>query len=410
MRILYISQYFPPEMGAPAARVLELSRAWARRGHEVTVLTAFPHHPTGVIPPGYRRKVLMREKIEGIEVIRTWVYATANRGFLKRTLSYLSFMVSSVLLGLPLLRRRYDVVIATSPQFFVAVAGCVISTLLRRPFIFELRDLWPESIVAVGALRNRGVIRVLEGIEMMLYRRARAVCAVADSYVDVLARRGVRREKVFVVKNGADLERFRPRPKSAAAGVIEEFDLEGKFVCCYIGTIGMAHGLDIVLDAAARTTGDAGLVYLLVGEGARRGELESKAKERGLSNVIFTGQQPRERVVEFLAASDAVLVHLRKTELFEKVIPSKIFEIMGCGRPIILGVAGEAAGIIREAGSGVAIEPENVEEFLAAVESLRADTGKGTSMGRSGRAFVEANFDRERLAEDYLVRLGDLGT
>jgi len=408
MRILYISQYFPPEMGAPAARVHELSRAWARAGHDVTVLTAFPHHPTGVVPPGYRGRVLMRERIDSIDVLRTWVYATPNRGLLKRTLSYVSFMLSAIFLGMPSLGRRYDVVIATSPQFFVAVAGWIVSTLLRKPFVFELRDLWPESIMAVGALTNRRVIRMLESIEMMLYRRARAICAVADSYVDILEKRGIDTAKMFVIKNGVDLERFRARPKSAGAEVAGEFGLSRKFVCTYIGTIGMAHGLDIVLDAAERTKDDARLVYLLVGEGARRAELEAKAGARALSNVVFAGQQPRGRVAEFLAASDAVLVHLRKAELFRNVIPSKIFEIMACARPIIMGVAGEAAAIVEQAGAGIIIEPENVDEFLDALRTLRADRNHRRRMGRAGRRHVEANFDRETLAADYLRHLQEV--
>jgi len=406
MRILYISQYFPPEMGAPAARVHELARAWVARGHKVTVLTAFPHHPTGVIPQNYRGYRLLREKVDGIDVLRTWVYATRNKGFLKRTLSYISFMFSAMLLGLPNLRYRYDVVIATSPQFFVAVAGLKIASILRRPFVFEVRDLWPASIEAVGAIRSEAVLRFLEKIEMTLYRRARLIVAVADSTVDILSRRGIPRRKIAVVKNGVDLAKFRPSRRDNT--VRDEYKLAGTFVCTYVGTMGMAHGLDIVLDAAEKTRGDNALVYLMVGEGARREELEAEAKRRSLSNIIFTGEVPRARVVDFLAASDAVLVHLRKAELFEHVIPSKIFEIMGCARPIIMGVGGEAGGLVRTAGAGLAIEPENVAEFLSALRKLRGDRCLAERLGRAGRAYVEANFDRERLADDYLALLSKL--
>lgn len=371
-------------------------------------MTAFPHHPTGVIPPEYRGRKLMRERIDGIDVLRTWVYATANKGFLKRTLSYISFMLSAIFLGTPSLGGRYDVVIATSPQFFVAVAGFVISTLLAKPFVFELRDIWPESIVAVGALTDRRIIQVLEAVEMMLYRRARAICAVADSYVDVLADRGIDRRKVFVIKNGVDLKRFRPPGRSEGESVAREFGLGDRFVCTYIGTVGMAHGLDIILEAAERTREDDSIVYLVVGEGARRGELEGRAKQRSLANVIFAGQQPRERVVEFLAASHAVLVHLKKTDLFEKVIPSKIFEIMASARPLIMGVAGEAGRIVEEARAGVAIEPEDAGALVEAIKSLRADQAACEAMGRNGRRHVEKHFDRERLALDYLARLEEL--
>ncbi len=333
-------------------------------------------------------------------------YVTANKGTAKRILSYISFMLSSIFLGLPTVGRKYDVVVATSPQFFVACAGHVISTWLGRPFVFELRDIWPASIVAVGALTNRLVIRTLERIEMMLYRRAKAICAVADSYVDILERRGVDPGKIFVVKNGVDLERFRPDVDSAA--VRDEFGLAGKFVVTYIGTIGMAHGLDVVLEAADRGRGDVSVVYMLVGTGARHDELESRAKKMGLSNVIFAGRQPRERVPEFLAASGAVLVHLKAVELFRHVIPSKIFEIMGCARPLVMGVAGEAADIIAEADAGVMMEPENADSLLSAVATLKSDPALRKRLGASGRAYVEANFDRNALAADYAQHLTEL--
>ena len=404
MRILYISQYFPPEMGAPAARVHELSRAWVALGHSVTVLTAFPHHPTGIIPEGYRGRRVMRERVDGIDVLRTWVYATANKGFLKRTLSYLSFMMSAIFLGIPMLSgRRWDVVVATSPQFFVAVAGCKIAAFLRAPFVFEVRDLWPASIEAVGALTHRGILNLLESVEMMLYRRARLIVAVADSTVEILSKRGIPRGKIAVVKNGVDLKRFHPASK--AESVIGGYGLAGKFVCSYIGTIGMAHALEVVLDAAERTRDDDGVCYLLVGEGARREALEAEAKRRGLSNVIFAGQQPRERVVDFLSVSDAVLVHLKNAELFAHVIPSKIFEIMAAGTPIIMGVGGEAGGIVAEAGAGIAVEPENSAQLVEAVRALKKDPARCEALGRAGRAYVEAHFDREKLARDYITLL-----
>jgi len=407
MRVLYVSQYFPPEMGAPAARVHELSRAWVERGHEITVLTAFPHHPTGIIADGYKGRRFMRETIDGIDVVRTWVYATPNKGFAKRTLSYVSFMCSAVALGLPALRhKRFDAVIATSPQFFVAIAGWALAKAFRKPFVFEVRDLWPASIEAVGAVKNKRILRALERIEMALYRQARLIVAVADSTVAILSGRGVPPEKIAVVKNGVDLMKFLPGADSGE--VRREYGLEGRFVCSYIGTIGMAHALEIILDAAELTRSDSGIAYLIVGEGARRYELESAARERSLSNVIFAGQQPRERVREFLAASDAVLVHLKKTALFEAVIPSKIFETMAAARPIIMGVGGEAGQLVRDAEAGIPIEPENAAELVAAIEKLKADPQSAEAMGLRGRAFVEKHFDRNALAEKYLNLLAAL--
>ena len=406
MRILYISQYFPPETNAPASRVSELARAWKRRGHDVTVLTAFPHHPTGVIPERYRGKKFLRENADGVEVVRTWIYATPNEGFVKRTASYMSFMTSAVLLGRPALAGKFDAVIATSPQFFTAIAGWIIAATTRSPFVFEVRDLWPASIVAVGAIKNRAVIKTLEWMEMFLYRRAKLIVAVADSTVEILAKRGVPRERIAVIKNGVDLALFTPGGRGEA--VRAEWGLEGKFVCSYIGTIGMAHALEVMLDAAERTRGDAGVAYLIVGAGARYEELKAEAARRGLASVVFAGPQPRERMPEFLAASDAVLVHLRKTELFEHVIPSKIFETMAMARPIIMGVRGEAGALVEAAGGGLAMEPENGEDLARAIARLRSEPALGKSLGESGRAYVMEHFDREVLAERYLEHLKNL--
>ena len=211
MRILYVSQYYPPEPGAPAARVSELAQAWSRAGHEVTVLTGLPHHPTGVVPKRYRRQIAIRERINGVEVLRTWLYATANRGKVRRSLSYASFGLSAILSGL-VLAKRPDVLIATSPQFLCAVAGHTIAGTRRLPFVFEVRDLWPESIVAVGALpAGHPLIRGLEVVENRLYREAAKIVVVTDSFRDRLISRGIPAEKIGVIKNGVDLERFVPR-------------------------------------------------------------------------------------------------------------------------------------------------------------------------------------------------------
>ena len=234
----------------------------------------------------------------------------------------------------------------------------------------------------------------------MLYRRARRVAAVADSFVDILERRGIPRRKTFVVKNGVDLQRF--RPDIDGSEIKAQFSLEGKFIVMYIGTIGMAHALEVALEAARRTRQDNSIVYMLVGTGARHDELENRAKELGLSNVVFAGRRPREEVPEFLAAADAVLVHLKAAELFGNVIPSKIFEIMGCAKPIIMGVRGEALRIVQDAGAALAMKPESADDLVAAVRQLRDTPSLAERLGRSGRAYVEANFDRDKLAEDYI--------
>ena len=407
MRILYVSQYFPPEMGAPAARVYELSREWAALGHHVTVLTGFPHHPTGVVPAEYRGEWLRREDVDGIHVIRAPIFAAPNRGLVRRSASYLSYAASASLLG-PWLSGRPDVVIATSPQMLTAVAGAWLARWKRVPFVFEVRDLWPRSIVEVGAMRaNHPVIRALEQLELQLYRMAARVVVVTDSFVDELAERGVPRSKLRVVKNGVDLKLFHPAPRENSVRV--ELGLRPQdFMCLYVGTHGMAHGLTTVLDAAVKLRDNPFIRFVFVGEGAEKTKLKERARELELTQVTFVDKQSRVRIQEFLAASDVSLVLLRDRPLFRTVLPSKIFEILGAGRPLILGVEGEAKAVVEAAGAGIAIPPEDSKALVAAIEALQRDPQRGHDMGRRGRAFVETNFSRPVLAARYLEVLREV--
>jgi len=398
LNIVYISQYFPPEMGAPAARVYELSRAWAKKGHKVTVLTGFPHHPTGVLSQKYRGRVLMRESVDGITLLRTYVYATPNKAVVKRTLSYLSFMFSAVLFA-PFLLRDPDLIIATSPQFFTAIAGFLISKMKHRPFIFEVRDLWPESIVTVGAMRNRLIISLLEKLEMFLYRKSTGVVGVADSTKEILIQRGIPQEKIRIIKNGVDLSMFKPGLKEN--WVREKYGLSRRFIVSYIGTIGMAHSLEVVLRAADELQNQENIIFLFVGEGARKDKLIQIKQDMNLTNVLFLGGKPRELIPDFLTASDVCLVHLKKAALFKAVVPSKVFEIMGAGRPIILGLEGECEALIRSAGAGLFMEPENSDQLAQCIMRLYKDKRLREDLGKSGRRYVEKNFSRDQLAAEY---------
>lgn len=405
MKILYVSQYFPPEMGAPAARVSELSRAWGEAGHEVCVLTGFPNHPTGVVPPEYRGKIRERERWGPVDVLRTWIYATANRGIARRSLAFLSFATSSVVLGtLDRGVREADVVIATSPQFLCAVSGWVLSRILGVPYVLEVRDLWPASIVELGVVSPRHpAILALEQVEQFLYREAALLVSVTESFCEVWTKQGIDPAKMRVIKNGVDLELFTPRPideeQRAALG------LQGKFVVSYIGTHGMAQRLDTLLDAAQRLQDDPEIHVLLVGEGAERERLVARAAAQGLRNVTLLGQQPREAIPSLVAASDLVAVLLRRTELFEKVIPSKMFEIMGSGRPMVLGVQGEAEQLLRDAGAGWAVPPEDPDALAEAIRRAKADPEECRRRGAAGRSFVCEHYDRDRLAHRYLDAL-----
>ncbi len=401
VRILYVSQYYPPEPGAPAARVSELSQAWSRQGHDVTVLTGMPHHPTGVVPAPYRRRVLVREEREGVHVLRTWLYATANAGRVRRSASYASFGASAVVSG-ALLARKPDVLIATSPQFLCAVAGNLIAKWKQVPFVFEVRDLWPESIVAVGALSaGHPVVRGLEVLEEGLYQRAAKIVVVTESFRDRLVDRGVPASKIAVVRNGVDLGRFVPASRDTGLrrrlGYSEE-----RFLVVYVGTHGMAHGLDTVLDVAARFRSRPDIQFLFVGEGAERAQLASRAQKEGLSNVRFLGSLPRDEIPEVYASSNLCVVPLRKTELFTTVIPSKIFEILGMGRAILLSVDGEARRIVEASGGGVFTPPGDAERMGDAVERMAANPADCDRMGEAGRRYVAEHFDRTALARSYV--------
>ena len=312
MRILFLSHYFPPEVNAPAVRTYEHCREWVQCGHEVHVLTCVPNHPLGRIYEGYkRRSATQHETVDGIQVHRVCTYISPNKGFLRRTLGYASYMFAASLASLRL--PRPDVLVATSPQFFCACAGSLASKLLRRPWIFELRDIWPESLVAVGAIRNKAIIQFLERIELLLYEDADAVVALTDSFKQNLLSRGVSSSKIHVVTNGIYPRSWRTRDQSSR----HELGLDSKFIVSYVGTHGMAHNLETILEAASLLQGDRDIQFITVGTGAEYEKLLNIKKEKSLDNVSMVGQVPRERAKMYLQASDVSVVILRKAELFK---------------------------------------------------------------------------------------------
>lgn len=400
MKILYVSQYFPPEMGAPAARVHELSREWVKAGHDVTVLTAFPHHPTGIKRPEDRGVLERRESVDGIDVLRTYVYAAPNRGTVRRMASYASFLLSAVAFG-QLRLSRPDVVIATSPQLLCGAAGHALSRALGAPFVFEVRDLWPESILAVEAMSANAVVRGLKKLAAFLYDRCDRIVTVGEGY-----RRGIHElygvspDKMSVVPNGIDPSLFTPGPRDNE--IRRRQGWGNRFVLLYLGTHGMAQALDLVLEAARKLESDPRFLFAFVGEGAEKDSLKRKAADRNLSNVQFIDQQPKERVPLYYDACDLGLVTLRDTPLFQEVLPSKIFEFLGMQRPILLGVGGEARRLVESCGAGEFVRPQDVDAMVGAIRRLSADPRLLEEMGRRGRAHVLANYDRRVLASRYL--------
>jgi glycosyltransferase involved in cell wall biosynthesis len=403
MRILVMCHYFPPEIGAPQARLSELARVWAAAGNQVTVLTGMPNHPTGVVPKAYRGRLRVEESVDGYRIVRTWLYATANTGMLKKTVSHLSFMVTSFLLGLRPIGKA-DVVVVSSPTFFSVFSAWALARCRRAALVVEVRDLWPAIFVELGVLRNRLVIRILEALELAAYRAAAAVVVVTEGFRDDLVRRGVPSGKVHVIPNGADLERFTAGTSDAARAELGARPEDT--LVLYIGAHGISHGLESVAEAAAKLAGEP-IHFAFVGEGAHKERLEARVGDLNLTNVTLRPGVPRDQVPELLAAADICLVPLRDVPLFSSFIPSKMFEYMAASKAVIGSVRGEPARILEAAGAMV-VEPEEPGALADAVRDLSADPASRKAMGRKGRAYVGRHYDRQALADRYGSLLGDI--
>lgn len=409
MHILYVSQYFPPEIGAPAARVSELARHWVQAGHRVTVLTAFPNHPTGEIHPDYRRRfrrLITRENHDGIDVVRTWLIPLPNRKPHERILNYSSFCLSSFLRGLFL--ARPDVIIATSPQLLVGLAGWMLARVKRVPVILEIRDIWPDAIIASGVGHEDSLLsRALSALSRFLYERCDHVVVVTPAFREELIERwDVPAEKISIVQNGVETELFTPDEKGEEK---TRSALEGRFAVAYVGTIGLAHGLDTILDAAPMLqTRHPEVLFLIVGEGADKDHLVSRVRAEELGNVRFIPQRPRSEIPAIVRSCDACLVLLKKADVFKTVIPTKMLEFMASGRPVILGVDGQARRLMEEADAGLFIEPEDPVALTQAIARLLGDDELRHRMGRNGRKYIEERLSRGQTAVAYLKLLGQM--
>lgn len=388
--ILILTQYFPPETGAAQTRWDELTKRWAEKT-QVTVITSAPDYPKGELYDGYSNNWVRREKRGEVEVIYTKTIPSSSGNLPRRSLKFVWFMLLSFFVGV-----RYTsptVVIGTSPQPLTGVSGWLLGRLHGARFVFEVRDLWPESVLAVSDFDNPLIIWVIKRVVTFLYHRADVLVVVSRAFIDPIAEYGVDCSKIVYHPNGINPEGYRvgDEPPSVAGLSKDEFTVS------YIGTIGRAHGLSIVLEAAPRLDG---VQFVLVGDGAERERLETEAKH--MDNVQFEGQRPKSEIPQYLAASDASLVHLKPRAVFETVIPSKLLEAMAAGLPVLLGVKGEAERILTEADAGITIEPNNDRELIAAVERLRTDDVERRQYGKNGREFVTEEFHWEKIANAYL--------
>ena len=409
MDIVFFTHYFAPEGNAPANRTYDHCVRWAKEGANVTVITCAPNVPSGVVYEGYRNRFWpQRETIDGIEVIRVWTFIAPNSGGLRRILNYLTYLISAVF-AYVFFCRRPNLVVATSPQFFCGWAGTIASILKWTPFVLEIRDIWPESIIAVGAMRRGLTTSLLEVLEKWMYLSATRIVTVGQGYKDAVLRRVPKLKNVSVITNGVDFNRFIPQP--ANQEFLERWNLQGKFVCSYVGTIGMAHGLEVVLQAAEilREKGREDIKFCLVGDGANRKKLEQQAEKLGVQNMVeFTGRLDKEQMSPVLASSNATLIHLRQCELFTTVIPSKVFESMAMARPIIMGVDGEAREIVNASESGLDMRPGNPHDLVKCVCELADNPQLTEQLSRQGRIYVAENFTRDILAARYLSLLAKI--
>jgi colanic acid biosynthesis glycosyl transferase WcaI len=403
MHVLFVSNYFPPEVNAPATRLYEHARQWVKDGGSLNIITAAPNFPEGVVYPGYKNRY-GEEQIEGINVARVPMYIAENKGTFRRILSYVSFMISAIWYSRRIARTA-DIVVASSPQFFSAVAGYVMSRIRGVPFVLEVRDLWPESIVAVGAMRRNWIIRLFEKLEHFLYRKASHIVVVTDSFKRIIVEKGIDATRITVLKNGADWESFsRPLDQKILDEIRRQYHLNEKFVASYIGTIGMAHGAEILLEAAQRCA-DPNIVFVVMGTGSQREFIAARQADLGLTNFRLIEKQPKKMMPYFLEVSDVCVVHLRDVPLFRTVLPSKIFEAMATRTPIALGIRGEACEIVEESGAGIPFLPEDADALLKTVMQLRRDPRRYEEMASKGFSYVRQFHDRKKIAQSYWTLL-----
>lgn len=395
--ILFFTHYFPPEVNAPPNRTYEHEIEWIKKGAKVIIVTNNPNHPDGILFTGYKNK-FQTENLNGIEIRRMLTFITPNERFVLRTLNYLIYMVFAFFYSL-LFIRKPDVMIATTPQFFCASAGKYYAKIKRSKFILELRDLWPESIVAVGALKNKTIINILEKIELNLYKSADLIISVTQSFKENLIKRGINPNKIEIIYNGVYFDSF-TNGKAINDKELEDY-LKDAFKVGYIGTIGMAHSISTLVKAA-ETLENSDVKFVIVGSGAERENIQNLIDEKKLKNIKIFSLRPKEEIPFIISKLDIFLVHLKKNDLFKTVIPSKIFEGMFMKKAILIGVDGEARTIIEDAKAGEFFEPENAIELCEAVNRLKNNRNKMNIYGDNGYNYVIENFDRKKSAEKFL--------
>lgn len=406
MKILYVTQHFPPETGAAQSRAYETAKQLVKLGNEVTVITGFPNYPTGIIPDEYRKKLFQTEIIDGIKVKRTFIIPDTKVSTKRRLANYLSFMISSIFRGLYF--SKYDIVYATSPQLFVGISGYILSKLHRSKFVFEVRDLWVDFAYELGQLKSKRILKIAKRIEGFLYKKADLIVTVTNGYRDRLISKGIDARKIKVITNGVDTLYYQPKDNNDSLRI--EYNLVDKFVVLFAGNVGGAQGLDVVVQAANILKDDSDIIFMIIGDGVEKQRLIKISEEKKLKNIKFVENQPQDKIVDFHNMADASLVSLKKFDLFNITIPSKTFDTLAVGKPVLIGVDGEARNIIEEAEAGLFFEPENASQLAQHVVRLKDNKNLCKTMGKNARNAAVNKYQRHILVSRLELCLENLLT
>ena len=393
LRILYISQYFPPEVGATQTRAFEMVSHFVKNGHHVTVLTEFPNHPRGLIHPEYKGRWFKVDRHHDIDILRTWVFTRPQKTFFTRLGFYLSFMIMGGLLG-TFIRGPFDVVYATSPPFFVGLTGLWLSRIKNAKFVFEVRDLWPQTAVELGEITNERFIRWSEWLESLYYRKSYRIVTVTKGLFDAIVNKGYDKQKIRLIPNGTNTELFYNRGKD----VKSQMGFDGKFVVLYAGIFGIAQGMEQLCDLVVTMKSEEDIHFLFIGEGPMKQKVLEIQNTGSLSNMSVLPEVQTQKIADYISSADCCLVPLKKSPLFLRALPSKLFDYMACERPVVVGVDGEARRVVEESKAGIFVEPGNTMQMAQAILKLKAEPDLCLQMGRAGRAYVKAHFSRRQQA------------
>jgi len=408
MNILLLTQYYPPEPGSASMRISEITQYLATQGHDVTVVTGFPNYPQGKIYKGYKIKILQKEKVSGVNIIRVPLYPTPyRRSFKHRMLNHISFMLTAIYGGL--LSQKPDVIYFYSPPLFLGFTAWVLKKFYRVPTVVEINDLWPHAPIALGIIKNKIVIRLAEAFERFVYKKTHHLFFYSNTHRQTIVNKGISQKKTEIHPLWVDTEHFKESSKGISKRVREEYGLGNKFVVMYAGVIGLAQGLDVVIEAAGRLRDNPEILFVLIGDGAEKAKLMEKVETERLSNVLFIPFQPVKEIPKFLSAADVLLAHLAPAPHRLGTIPAKVLSYMSMGKPLIVAAKGETADLVKNSGSGLVVEPKNPEQMAKAIISLYQNRELREVMGTKGRKYAVSHFDRGKLLEELEERLIEIG-